>query len=58
MIKTKTVHFSYFVAQELARQSPEGVKVKKTAGQVNKLELFHLRVDKKLSGREGRSAWP
>lgn len=40
----------YLVAQELARQGPEGLQVKETARKVNKLELFLLRINEELSG--------
>lgn len=46
------------VAQELARQGPEGVEVEETARQVDELELLHLGVNEKLRGGERRSARP
>lgn len=48
----------YLVAQELARQDPEGVKAEETARQVDELEFFHLGVNEELRGGERRSAWP
>lgn len=46
----------HLVAQEMARQGPEGVEVEETARQVNELELFHLRVNEELSRGERRDA--
>ncbi len=48
----------YLVAQELARQSPEGVQIEETARQVDELKLFHLRVNEELRGGERGGAWP
>lgn len=47
---------SYLVSQELARQSPEGVKGQETARQVHQLEFLHLRVDEELGGGQRRNA--
>lgn len=49
---------SYLVSQELARQSPEGVKAQEPARQVHQLEFLHLRVDEELSAGQRRNAGP